>query len=184
MYTSQLEEYLLQYANCSAYKIWVHLESTYGLINPTQLADNYNTMTDLIHFQDPIESLFKHIEDRVRYANTIMQPYMDAQYVNIAFLLILNTGAVPDAYRNWQRRTPVNQTWVDFRREFARSQREQCIISNTVSGTGYHTANVAEQYVHGQNPPDVRFVTAMANLATATSSNRENVAALTQKLPP
>jgi hypothetical protein len=39
-----------------------------------------------------------------------MQPYMEAQYVNISFLLILNTGAIHDAYRKWQRRTPVNQT--------------------------------------------------------------------------
>jgi hypothetical protein len=52
-----------------------------------------------------------------------MQPYMEAQYVKIAFLLILNTGAIPDACRDWQRRTPVNQTWPYLRREFARAQQ-------------------------------------------------------------
>jgi hypothetical protein len=83
-----------------------------------------------------------------------MQPYMEAQYVNIAFLLILNTGAIPDACREWQHHTPVNQTWADFRREFARAQREQCIISSTESGAGYHTANVAEHYVHKSIPDD------------------------------
>jgi hypothetical protein len=57
-----------------------------------------------------------------------MQPYMEAQYVNIAFLLILNTGSIPDACRDWQRRTPFNQTWAGLHREFARSQREQRII--------------------------------------------------------
>jgi hypothetical protein len=40
---------------------------------------------------------------------------MEAQYVNIAFLLILNAGAIPDACRDWQCRTPVNQTWAEFR---------------------------------------------------------------------
>jgi hypothetical protein len=69
-----------------------------------------------INFHDPIETLFKQIEEGVRYANAGMQPYMEAQYVNIDFLLILNTGATPDACRDWQRRTPVNQTWADFRR--------------------------------------------------------------------
>jgi hypothetical protein len=49
---------------------------------------------------------------------------MEAQYVNIAFLLILNTGAIPDACRDWQRRTPMNQTWAYFRKEFDRAQRE------------------------------------------------------------
>jgi hypothetical protein len=54
--------------------------------------------------------MFKHIEDGVRYANTGMQHYMKAQYVNIAFLLILNNGAIHDTCREWERRTPVNQT--------------------------------------------------------------------------
>jgi hypothetical protein len=97
IYTSQLEDYILQYANCSPLEILMHLKQTYGFINPTQLAENYNKMTAPINFQDPIETLFKKIEDGVRYANAVMQPYMEAQYVNIAFLLILNTGAIPDA---------------------------------------------------------------------------------------
>jgi hypothetical protein len=71
------------------------LKQTYGFINPTQLAENYNKMTAPINFQDPIETLFKQIEDGVCYANDGAQPYMEAQYVNIAFLLILNTGAIP-----------------------------------------------------------------------------------------
>jgi hypothetical protein len=182
MYTSQLEDYLLQYANRSALEILMHLKQTYGFINPTQLAENYNKMTAPINFQDPIETLFKQIEDGFRYANAGAQPYMEAQYVNIAFLLILNTGAIPDACRDWQRRTPMNQTWEEFRREFARAQREQRIISSTASGAGYHTANVAEHYEHTPVPADAEFATAMANLATATSADRETVAALTRAI--
>jgi hypothetical protein len=106
----------------------VHLKQTYGVINPIQLAGNYNKMTAPIKFQDPIETLFKQIEDGFRYANAGMQPYVEAQFVNIAFLLILNTGAIPDACRDWHRRTPVNQMWADLRREFAQAQREQYII--------------------------------------------------------
>jgi hypothetical protein len=61
IYTSQLEDYLLQYTNRSALEILMHLKQTYGFINPTQLADNYNKMTAPINFQDPIETLFKQI---------------------------------------------------------------------------------------------------------------------------
>jgi hypothetical protein len=99
MYTSQLEYYLLQYAHRSALEILVHLKTTFGFINPTQLTENYNKMTAPINFQDPIETLFKQIEDGVRYARAGLQPYMEDQYVNIAFLLILNTGTVPKACR-------------------------------------------------------------------------------------
>jgi hypothetical protein len=160
----------------------VHLKQTYCFINSTQLAENYNKMKVSINFQDPIETLFKQIEDGVCYANAAMQPYTEAQYVNISFLLILDTVAIPDACREWQHSTPVSQTWVDFRREFARSQREQRIISSTASGAGYHTAKVAEHYFHNSLPADNGFVTAMANLATATSDDRETVATLTKAI--
>jgi hypothetical protein len=75
------------------------LKQTYGFITPTQLAENCNKITPPINFQDPIETLFKQVEDGVRCANAGMQPYMEAQYVNIAFLLVLNTGTIPDACR-------------------------------------------------------------------------------------
>jgi hypothetical protein len=76
IYTSQLEDCLLQYVNRSALEILMHLKQTYGFINPTQLAENYNKMNAPINFQDPIETLFKQIEDGVRYANAVAQPYM------------------------------------------------------------------------------------------------------------
>jgi hypothetical protein len=116
MHTPQLEDYLLQYANLSSLEILVHLKTTYGFINPTQLTDNYNNMTAPINFQDPIETLFKQIEDGIRYASPGLQPYMDAQYVNIYFLLTLNTGAAPETCREWKRRIPFNQTWGHFGR--------------------------------------------------------------------
>jgi hypothetical protein len=51
IYISQLEDYLLQYANRSAFEILMHLKHAYGFIKPTQLADNYNKMTVPINFK-------------------------------------------------------------------------------------------------------------------------------------
>jgi hypothetical protein len=56
----------------------MHLKQTYDFINPTQLAENYNKMTAHINFHDSIKTLFKQIEDNVRYVNAGMQPYMEA----------------------------------------------------------------------------------------------------------
>jgi hypothetical protein len=94
----------------------------------------------------------------------------------------LNTGAINDACRDWQRHTPFNQTLAEFRREFARTQQEQRIISSTASSEGYHAANVAERYGPNYLPADGGFVTAMANLATATSADCEKVATLTKEI--
>jgi hypothetical protein len=179
MFTSQLEDYLLQYANRLALEFLMHLKQTYGFINSTQLADNFNTMTGPINFHDPIETLFKKIEDGVRYAHAGMQPYLEAQYVNIAFLLILNTGAVPDACRDWQRHTPVNQTWVELKGSL---QELSVSSASTASSAGYHTLNMAEHYVQSQLPVDGGFGTVMSNLTTVTSTDHENFATLTKAI--
>jgi hypothetical protein len=67
-------------------------------------------------------------------------------------------------------------------RKFALAQREQRIISSIAGGEGYHTVVVAENYVQSQLPADGGFVTALANLVTAASSNRERVATLTKSI--
>jgi hypothetical protein len=74
MYTSELEDYLLQYTHRSAPEILGHLRTTYDSITPIHLADNCTKMTMSISFQDPNETLFKQIEDGVRCANAGMQP--------------------------------------------------------------------------------------------------------------
>jgi hypothetical protein len=114
MCTSQLEDHLLQYANRSALEILMHLKQTYGFINPTQLAENYNKMTAPINFQGPIETLyFEHRRNPRR----------------------LPGMAAPHTYE-------------------PNLGREERIISSTVSGVGYHTANVAEHYEHTPPPAD------------------------------
>jgi hypothetical protein len=51
-----------------------------------------------------------------------------------------------------------------------------------VQGTGYHTTNLAEHYVQSQLPADGGFVTAMDNLATTNSADREKDATLTKAI--
>jgi hypothetical protein len=99
MYTSYLEDYLLQHAHRSALENLVHLKINYGFINLTQLADNYNSMRAPVIFEDPIETCFKQVENGVQYINAGIQPCMESQYIIIAFLFILNTGTVPAACR-------------------------------------------------------------------------------------
>jgi hypothetical protein len=76
----------------------------------------------------------------------------------------------------------VTQTWTEFRNEFSRAQREQCIISSTSSGAGYNNNNVTEHYGCDQIPADGALSTAMASLTTVTSDDHETVAALTETI--
>jgi hypothetical protein len=95
MYTSALEDYLLGYAGVTVRDLVKYSIHTYSRIDPTQLADCYTKMTRPYDLQDPIKTLFTQIDDGVRYALAGGQPYGEAQYVNIAFLMILATQSLP-----------------------------------------------------------------------------------------
>jgi hypothetical protein len=99
------------YANVSVLDLLLHLGATYGHITPAELASNCNPMITPYDMQDPVETLFYQIDKGVHLAEAGQHPYNDAQYVNIAFILIFNTGSLPEAIREWQRRTLANQTW-------------------------------------------------------------------------
>jgi hypothetical protein len=178
----------------------VYLRLTYGRIAPTQLSDCYNKMTKPYDMQDPIESLFSRIDAGVRYANAGGQPYDEAQYVNIEFLLVLATGVTPLACAEWQRLMPVEQSWTQFKVFFSNAHCEYRLVSETALHPGYHTANMVVKTPVGPPPrfgsiadfyhmvslandgPGSNIATAMANLATTTGSGRATVAALTKAL--
>jgi hypothetical protein len=155
-------------------------------------------MTRPYDLQDPIETLFTQIDDGVRYALAGGQPYGDAQYVNIALLLILATQRLPLAFDEWQRRVPNIQTWPLFKAFFTEAHHENRMISQTALRSGYHTANMVTQtpsgqfelcdvsryYNHPNDVPDANpdMTTAFVNLITATGADRATVEALTKSL--
>jgi hypothetical protein len=106
-------------------------------------------MTRPYDLQDPIKMLFTQIDDGVRYALAGGQPYREAQYVNIVFLLILATQSLPLACAEWQRRVPNMQTWPLFKAFFTEAHRENRMISQTALHSGYHTANMATEIPSG-----------------------------------
>jgi hypothetical protein len=101
MYTSALEDYLLGYDGVIVRELVQYIIYNYSRIDPTQQTDCYTKMTRPYDLQDPIKTMFKQIYDGVRYALAGRQPYGEAQYVNIAFLLILATQSLPFACAEW-----------------------------------------------------------------------------------
>jgi hypothetical protein len=198
MYTSALEDYLLGYSGVTVREFVQYIINTYSRIDPTRLSDCYTKMTRPYELHDPIKMLFTQIDDGVRYALAGGQPYGEAHYVNIAFLLILATQSLSLACAEYQRRVPNMQTWPLFKAFFTEAHRENCMSSQTALRSGYHTANMVTQIPAGQfescdvsrhytQPNDVPeakpdMTTALANLTIDTGADRATVAALTKSL--
>jgi hypothetical protein len=97
--------------------------------------------------------------------------------VNVAYTLIFNTGLFPDACRAWQSRAISGKTWAQFKIDFATAHREFRLTNQTAHQSGFHSANMMIKKGHDESIHDT--VDALAQLVTATVSDRGTVATLT-----
>jgi hypothetical protein len=105
------------------------------------------------------------------------QPYGTAMIINVAYTLVFNTGLYPDVCRAWQSRAVATKTWEQFKIDFSTAHREFYLTNQTAQQSGFHSANMMiEQTREGSFQETAE---AIAQLATATASDRGTVATLT-----
>jgi hypothetical protein len=147
------------------------------MIAPTELTQNYERLNTSYDPNLPIETLFQKIQDARAFAVAGGQPYGAAMIVNVAYTLIFNTGLFPDACRAWQSRAIAGKTWAQFKIDFATAHREFRPTNQTAQQSGFHSANMMIE--QGQDDSMQDTVDAIAQLATATASDRGTVDTLT-----
>jgi phage shock protein A len=90
---------------------------------------------------------------------------------------VFNTGLYPDACRAWQSRAIAGKTWAQFKNDFATANRESRLTNQTAQQSGFHRANMMIE--QGRDELMNETSEAIAQLATATASDRGTVATLT-----
>ena len=174
IYVRTLRNRLTGFTSVTVRQLLEHLHLTYGRITPNDLIVNDNKMRTQYSADQPIEVLFSQLEDGVDYAAAGGQAYSPTQIVNLAYTLIFNTGQYHEACREWRRRPQAEKTWPNFKQDFALAHNDLREIALTTQAGGYHGANSATE-VYFQTTAE-----ALANLATATATDREAVANLVQ----
>jgi hypothetical protein len=147
------------------------------MIAPTELTQNYERLNTPYDPNQPIETLFHQIQDARAFAVAGGQPYDAAMIVNVAYTLIFNTWLFPDACRAWKSRAIAGKTWAQFKLDFATVHREFRLTNQTAQQSGFHSANMMIEQGRDESMQDT--VDAIAQLATATASDRGTVATLT-----
>jgi hypothetical protein len=147
------------------------------MIAPTELTQNYERLNTPYDPNQPIETLFQQIQDARAFAIAGGQPYGAAMIVNVAYTLVLNTGFFPDACRAWQSRAIAGKTWAQFKLDFATAHREFRLANQTAQQSDFHSANMMIEQGRGETMQDT--IDAIAQLATATASDRGTMATLT-----
>jgi activator of HSP90 ATPase len=91
----------------------------------------------------------------------------------VGYAKILATGNFMSACRRW------NETWANFKVHFAAAHRQhKQMQGESAANSGYHAANAAVGKTEDQM--EEATIDALANLATATATDRDVVAALTE----
>jgi hypothetical protein len=170
MYIRTLRHRVTGFANATTLQLLSHLYATYGRLSPADLQANDARLRTGYDPNQPIEALIDQVEDAVSLAAAANTPYTAGQIVSIAYTHVFATGMFPEACREWRRRPLQEQTWVNFKTDFAIAHQEYR-ESQTTNQAGYHNANAAMELQQDT-------AMAIANLATATAADRSTVTAL------
>jgi hypothetical protein len=178
MYLDVLNDNMVGFANISSIDMLDHHFSTYGNITVVDLEINFEHMRRAWYPQQPVESLFKQIQDCADSYEACGVLIGHPQQINVGYAKIFATGNFMSACRRWNEKPLADKSWAQFKSHFAAARRQHKQMQGESAATaGYHSANAAV----GQTEDQMVEATigALANLATATAEDRGVVATLT-----
>jgi hypothetical protein len=176
-YLNALSDEIVGYANYTSLQLLTHILTYYAMIAPTELTQNYKRLNTPYDPNPPIETLFQQVQDARAFAVAGGQPYGAAMIVKLAYTLVFNTRLFPDACRAWQSRVIAGKTWAQSKLEFATAHREFHLTNQTAQQSGFHSASMMIEQGIDETMQDT--LDAMAQITTATASDRGTVATLT-----
>jgi hypothetical protein len=129
--------------------------------------------------QQPVETLFKQIQDCADYSEAGGVLIDHPQQIKVGYAKIFATGNFMSACRRWNEKTAAEKTWTHFKSHSAAADRRHKQMQGESAVTaGYHSANAAMTQNEDQMVEST--IGALSYLATATAADRGVVEALTQ----
>jgi hypothetical protein len=176
MYLDILNDDMVGFANISAREMLDHLLMTYGNITAVDLGKKIEQMRRAWDPQQPVESLFKKIQDCANYSEAGGIIFGHPQQINVGYAKIFSTGNFMSPCRRWNEKPNIEKTWSQFKAHFAAAHRQHKQMQGESAETsGYHAEKGQTEYTIAE-----ATIGALANLATATATDRGVVATLTE----
>jgi hypothetical protein len=150
-----------------------------GNITAVDLEIKFEHMRRAWDHQQPVESLFKQIQDCAHYSEAGGVLIIHPQQINVGYVNIFATGNFMSACRRWNEKHTIEKTWTQFKSHFAAAHRQhKQMQGESASTAGYHYKNPA--VAHNEDQMAEATIGALYNIVTATAADRGVVAALTQ----
>jgi hypothetical protein len=116
MYLDILNDNMVGYANISARDMLDHLFETYGNITAVDLE---------INFEQPVESLFKQIQDCADYSEAGGVLIGHPKQINVGYAKISAAGHFMSACRRWNEKHAIEKTWTQLKSHFAAAHHQK-----------------------------------------------------------
>ena len=179
MYLKGITNQNVGLAHVTIQDILSFLFQNYGNITQYDIEENDKKLKEKWDAITPIEMLFDQIEDAQDFAAAVGQPYTNNQLLTTAYNLVYATGLFFDDCKAWNR-LPTNQKTMDnFKTTFQQAQRELRDQQRTAQQTGFQANGIWCQPTNNNENPLQETAEALANLATATASDRQALQNLT-----
>ena len=170
------------YAGVTCLTMLTRLHSKYIRLTIQDIDDIDKRMKIPISGETEFEAFVQQIEDG-QEAVALQNPYTDTQIVTIATNLIESTCFYTMDCREWNGTDNTQKTWVNFKVHFSRAFHENRDQSRQAQHSGYghsNTQNSSNAAMLAEMTQDHSH--ALANLATATQSDRTTVANMSKTI--
>jgi hypothetical protein len=101
-----------------------HLFETYSNITAVDLEINFENMRQTWDPQQPVDSLFKLIQDCADYSLAGGVIIGHPQQINVGHATIFIMGHFMSACRRWNEKHTIEKTWTQFKSHYAAAHRQ------------------------------------------------------------
>jgi hypothetical protein len=155
-----------------------HLFLSYGIITAVDIKQNFENMRKAWDTQQPVETLFKQIQDCVDFAESGGVAIGSAQKLSSAYSKIFKSGKFKSACRRWDEKLERGKAWNNFKIHFAAVYHQhRQIQGDTIGSQAFANAAVTQT---SEDDLAEQALGAFANLAKATAVDRNVVAQLAE----
>jgi hypothetical protein len=124
MYVDVLNDDMVGFVNITAREIMDHLCMTYSNITAVDLENSFEQMRRAWDLQQPVEYLFKQIQDCADYSEAGCVIIGHPQQINVGYAKIFATGHFLSAFHGWNEKPNAEKTWAQFKAHFSAAHRQ------------------------------------------------------------
>jgi hypothetical protein len=142
IYLDILNDDMVGFANISACEMLDHLFMTYGNITAVDLENNLEQMRCAWDPQQPVESLFKKIQQSASFSEAGGVIIGHPHQINVGYTKIFTTGNFMSSCRRWNEKTNIEKTWSQFKAHLSAAHHHHKQMQGESAATsGYLAAN-------------------------------------------